>query len=80
MFNNGVDTKPGMEVFTGKHGARSPLHSHMPGCHDDDAIAEHRGMIEVVQSGNDRELFTFNQTKQANLMLNVEMVGGFIHQ
>ena len=52
----------------------------MSGRHDDDAIAEHRGMIKIVQSGNHRELFTFNQTQQANLMLNVEVVGGFIHQ
>lgn len=80
MFDNGVDTKPGMEIIAGKNGARFTLHRHLSGGHYDYAIAEHCGMIKVVQSSNHRELFTFNQTQQANLMLNVEMVGGFVHQ
>lgn len=46
--------------------------------HDDQFVAEHRGMVEIVKSDDAGDGQAGNQPHQADLVLDVEMVGGLI--
>ena len=79
-LDDSVNAKPGAEILAGENGAGTALHFQTTGVHHDDAIAEHGSMIEIVESGDNRQFFAFHQAEKANLMLNVEVIRGFVHQ
>lgn len=64
MFDDSVNTKPGAEIVAGENSAGTALHFQMTGVHHDDAIAEHSGMIEIVEGGDNRQLFAFHRLRR----------------
>lgn len=47
---------------------------------DGDAVAEHGGMVEIVQRRHDRQALPAHQIEQADLVADVEMVGRLVQK
>lgn len=54
--------------------------NHLAPVHDGDAIAEHGGVIKIVQRRHDGQALPAHQIEQADLVTDIEVVGRFVQK
>ena len=66
--------------ISGKNRAGAAQSHQLPTLHDGDAIAEHGGVIEIVESCGNRQALLAHQMQQGDLVADIQMVRRFIQQ
>ena len=80
IFDVDIDTEDFGDALCPQHLARCAERDEIALVHHRDAVAEHCGMVQVMQGGHDCQFLAADKIKQPDLVPDIEMIGRFVQK